>query len=128
MSKRIIESELSYKIMSILFDVHTKLGNQYQEKHYQRAIEMAFNKAKLQYKKQVCVDLLYDNNKIGKYFLDFIVENKIIVELKTVSVFRYQDVRQVLAYLKLAKLPLGILVNFRSQQLSYKRILNPEAI
>jgi len=84
MSKRIIESELSYKIMSILFDVHTKLGNQYQEKHYQRAIEMAFNKAKLQYKKQVCVDLLYDNHKIGKYFLDFIVENKIIVELKTV--------------------------------------------
>ena len=128
MSKRIIESELSYKIMSILFDVHTKLGNQYQEKHYQRAIEMAFNKAKLQYKKQVCVDLLYDNHKIGKNFLDFIVENKIIVELKTVSVFRYQDVRQVLAYLKLAKLPLGILVNFRSQQLSYKRILNPEAI
>ena len=45
---------------------------------------MAFNKAKLQYKKQVCVDLLYDNHKIGKYFLDFIVENKIIVELKTV--------------------------------------------
>ncbi|MDD5687883.1 MAG: GxxExxY protein [Elusimicrobia bacterium] len=127
-NKRIIESELSYKIMGILFDVHTTMGNRYQEKYYQRAVKTAFREAELFCKEQIAVNLMYKGSKIGKYILDFIVENKIVVELKTVVQFHRDDIKQVLSYLKEVKLPLGILVNFRSERLTYQRILNPEVI
>ena len=127
-NKKIIEPELSYQIMGLLFDVHTSLGNRYQEKYYQRAVEVAFKKANLSFRKQIAVDLVYDAEKIGKYILDFVVENKVVVELKAVPEFRKEDIRQILRYLKATGFPLGILVNFSSKKLSYKRILNAEAI
>ena len=114
--------------MGILFDVHSTLGNRYQEKYYQRAVEVAFDKANIRYEKQISVYLSYAGKNIGKYTLDFIVENKIVVELKTVPLFSKEDIRQVLRYLKSTGLPLGILANFSSPMLTYKRILNPEAI
>ncbi|PIU83132.1 MAG: GxxExxY protein [Elusimicrobia bacterium CG06_land_8_20_14_3_00_38_11] len=114
--------------MGILFDVHTEMGNRYQEKYYQRAVNRAFRAAGLFFEEQIAVDLMYKDNKIGKYILDFIVENKVVVELKTVVRFHRDDIKQVLLYLKEAKLSLGILVNFRSEKLTYKRILNPEVI
>lgn len=114
--------------MGILFDVHATLGNRYQEKYYQRAVEVAFDKANIRYEKQISVCLSYAGKNIGKYILDFIVENKIVVELKTVPSFSKEDIRQVLGYLKSTGLPLGILANFSSPMLTYKRILNPEAI
>ena len=59
-----------------------------------------------------------------KYFLDFLVEDKIIVETKTVNNFSKNDIKQVLGYLYAKNLKLGILVNFRANSLEYKRILN----
>ena len=73
----LIYPELSYKLMGILFKVHRKLGNVYQEKYYQRAIEVELKNNNLPYKKEVSVNLAYDQNNIGKYFLDFVIDNKI---------------------------------------------------
>lgn len=120
----IVQKELSYKIVGILFSVHSQLGNRYQEKYYQRAIEEALLQEKLQYKKELAVDLLFHNKKIGKYFLDFLIENKIILEVKTVPRLQPKDFQQVLAYLVAHNIELGILANFRTDMLSYKRILN----
>ncbi|MCK9401640.1 MAG: GxxExxY protein [Bacteroidales bacterium] len=123
-SKKIVYAELSYRIVKILFDVYNELGGRYQEKYYQRAVAIGFDKNKIRYNKELSVNLTFQNQTIGKYFLDFLVEGKIIVELKTVMRFSYDDVRQVLAYLKAKNLRLGILVNFRGNKLEYKRIIN----
>lgn len=72
------------------------------------------------------MDLKFKEKIIGKYILDFLVKNKIIVELKTVDRFNQVDFKQVLAYFKAKNLKLGLLVNFRTKSLTYKRILNSE--
>lgn len=121
---KIVQKELSYKIMGILFSIHNELGNRYQEKYYQRAIEEGLKQEKLKFNKELVVDLLYNDKKIGKYFLDFLVEDKIILEIKTVDRLKPKDFKQVLAYLTANNLELGILVNFSTERLSFKRILN----
>lgn len=121
---RIVQKELSYKIVGILFSVHNQLGNRYQEKYYQRAIEEALRENNLKFKKELMVDLKYNNKKIGKYFLDFLIENSIVLEIKTVDKFNPKDFKQVLAYLIANNIQLAILANFRSNRLTYKRILN----
>ncbi len=123
---KIIYPELSYKLIGILYKIHTELGSRYQEKYYQRATEIELKKEKIKFKKEIPVNLKYCNRVIGKYFLDFLIENKIILELKTVSSFHYDDFKQVSAYLKATNLRLGILVNFRSSKLIFKRVLNSD--
>lgn len=125
---RIVHKELSYKIVGILFSVHTQLGNRYQEKYYQRAIKEALKEQGLIYKKEIDVDLYYNNKKIGKYFLDFLIEDLVILEIKAVPVLRPKDFSQVLAYLSANNLELGILANFRPDKLIYERILNSKFI
>jgi GxxExxY protein len=119
----LIFPELSYKIVGILFEVHTLLGNRYQEKYYQRAVAIKLKNNNISFKKEISVDLIIDNEKIGKYFLDFLIEEKVILELKAKPSFTKNDYRQVQAYLKATNLKLGILANFYSESLEYKRIL-----
>lgn len=121
---KLIYPDLSYKIMGILFDVHNRLGGGFEEKYYQRAVEKLLKLNKLNFDRELKADISFEGDKIGKYFLDFLVENKIIVELKTVPELLPIHFRQVRSYLKVKGLRLGILANFRSKRLVYKRILN----
>jgi GxxExxY protein len=126
-SNKIVYPELSYKIVGVLFKVHNKLGPRYQEKYYQRAIETELDSQKIKYIKQIPIDLEYDNKIIGRYFLDFLIDGKIALEIKAVSRLRREDFRQISQYLQTSGLKLGILANFRTERLSYKRILNSKA-
>lgn len=123
---KLIYPELSYKIVGVLFEVHTKLGGHYQEKYYQRAVALSLREKGLFFKKEISVDLSFKEQKIGKYFLDFLIEDKVVLELKTKPRLTREDFRQVRAYLKAKKLKLGILANFRGEKLVYKRILNSQ--
>lgn len=125
---KIIQKELSYKIMSVLFSVQNELGNRYQEKYYQRAIEEGLRQKGMKFKKELPVDLMYSGKKIGKYFLDFLIEDTVILEVKAVDKLKPKDFKQVLAYLTANNLELGILANFRTDKLTYKRILNSKFI
>lgn len=122
---KIIYPELSYKIVGILFKVHNELGNKYQEKYYQRAVALELAEQKINFKKEVLVDLMYNNEKIGKYFFDFLIEDKIILEIKATDKFKISDYKQVSAYLKSKDIKLGILANFRTEKITCKRIINP---
>lgn len=122
----IVHKELSYKIIGLLFEVHNKLGSKYQEKYYQRAFELLLIREKISYKKELAFDLVFNDQKIGKNILDFLIENKIIIELKAEPRFSRDHFKQVLSYLKTTGLELGILVNFRGSRLVYKRILNSD--
>ncbi len=122
---RLIYPELSYRIVGILFEVHNRLGGNYEEKYYQRAVEKLLRLNKLAFNEELKADISFEGDRIGKYFLDFLVEDKIILELKAVARVLTAHFRQVRSYLKVKNLQLGILANFRGEKLTYKRILNP---
>lgn len=121
----LIYPELSYKIMGILYEVHNKLGSSRQEKHYQRAIELELQNQSVPFEREKRTTLAYKEEKIGDYFVDFVVDGKILLELKAKDFYNSSDINQVISYLKTLGLKLGILANFRSERLKYRRVLNP---
>lgn len=120
----LVYPELSYVIMGILFEVHNKLGTKYQEKHYQRAIEIKLKGLKIPYQKELNIDINFEKEKIGKLFIDFVIDNKIVLEIKKVPKVTQDYVKQVLRYLNALNLKLGIIANFQHQKLEYIRVLN----
>jgi GxxExxY protein len=119
----IIYPELSYKIVGILYKVYNELGGGYQERIYQAAVRKEFLEQKLGFMEQVKVDLFYEGSKLHRYYLDFVVENKIVLELKVAPRFTPRDIMQVLGYLKQSGLQLGILATLSRNGVFYKRIL-----
>ncbi|MCD6149323.1 GxxExxY protein [bacterium] len=120
---KLVHPKLSYEIVGALYEVYNSIGGGYQEKYYQRALAKEFSGRKIKFRKQLPVNLKYKESDIGRYYLDFFIENKIILEIKAASKFYYRDVRQVLGYLKAKELDLGILACFGRSGLIYKRIL-----
>lgn len=119
----LVERELSYKVVGVLFDVYNALGGGYQEKYYQRALAKEFEVRKMKFEEQVHVPLIYKNVSLGKYYLDFLIEDKVILEIKAANMFFARDIKQILAYLKAKNIPLGILANFGRNGLKLKRVL-----
>lgn len=124
----IIYPELSYKIMGILFDVHNKLGPNFQEKYYQKAIAEKFKLVEIPFVKEFPITINIDGINLGRYFIDFVVDEKIALEVKRIDYFTKKEWHQVTAYLSAGKLKLGILVNFSKPSLVYKRILNSRVV
>ena len=120
----LIFPELSYKIVGLLFDVHNQLGGGHREKYYYKALRILFKKHKLAFKEQLNSPLNFNGNKIGDYFMDFLIENQIVLEIKTGERFKMKDINQVYSYLKSSNLKLGILANFTKGGIRFKRILN----
>lgn len=116
--------ELSYKIVGCAFEVYNELGGGHRESYYQRALAESFKDSKLDFQEQVYYPLRFQSKVIGKGFFDFLVENKIIVEIKKGSRYSIRHVNQVFDYLKLSNLQLAILLNFGSEEVSFKRIIN----
>jgi GxxExxY protein len=123
MATEIVYPELSYKIVGILYKVYNELGGGYQEKIYQSAARRELMKNKLGFIEQVKVDLFYDGSKLHRYYLDFIVDHKIVLELKVTPRFTPRDIMQVLSYLKQSGLRLGILASLSRNGIFFKRIL-----
>jgi GxxExxY protein len=123
-NQNVLYPDLSYKIIGILFEINNKLGPGFQEKHYQKALEISFKENKIKYYAQCPYKVIFKGEMIGRYFMDFVVEDKIVIELKRGDYFLPSNIKQVVGYLKATNLKLGILVNFTSSGLKYKRILN----
>lgn len=123
---KLVLPKLSYKIMGALFKVHNELGPLMLEKYYQRAVAKELSKNSIKFTKEVPIALNYQGENIGRYFLDFVVEDKVILELKANKFTDPKFFKQVLAYLNTTHLPLAILANFRRKRLEYKRIVNAE--
>ena len=124
----LIHKELSYEIVGILYTVYKGLGGGYQEKYYQRAIALELEKRGLKFKREVLVPLEFGGKSIGRYFVDFVIEDKIVLEIKVQSRFYPRDVKQILSYLKITGVPLGILANFARNGLLFKRVLRGKAV
>lgn len=122
--KDLIYPKLCYNIIGILFEVYNELGSGYQEKYYQRAIAVAFRENNISFEKEVFISLRYRGSKIGRYFLDFLVEDKIVLEIKKGNYFSKGNINQIYAYLQATDVRLGILANFTSTGIKFKRIVN----
>jgi len=107
-----------------LFEVYNQLGPGFSEKYYQKAIGVELKRCGLFFKEQVYSPLKFKGENIGHQFLDFLIENKIILEIKKGDRFSKRNIEQVLNYLKTTGLKLGIIANFGSKELKFKRIIN----
>jgi GxxExxY protein len=123
-SGKVIYKKLSYDIVGSVFEVFKELGYGFKERYYEDAIAKEFKSRKIIFKRQIPYKLKYKNEVIGNYQFDFLVENKIIVELKRGDYFSKSNMTQVLQYLKATNLKLGILINITSNGVKFKRILN----
>ena len=110
--------------MGVLFEVHNKLGTKYFEKHYQRAIEIKLKELGIPFKREAKMEVQFENKKLGDFFADFIIDNKVLLEIKTVWKISQADIQQVLRYLKAAHLKLGIIANFKHEKLEFRRVVN----
>ncbi len=108
--------------MGILFDVHNLIGPGYKEKHYQKTIRNRFVEEGISFKEQVGVNI-NKGKYIGNYYIDFIVENKIVLEIKVTPRISRNHVMQVLRYLRETGIELGIIISFSRNDLIYRRIL-----
>ena len=124
MSAKIIHKDLSYVITGICFKVHKKLGRFCREKQYADKLENLLEEGNVNYKRGIEISNLTDSPKGNK--ADFLIENKIILEVKAKKFITKEDYYQMLRYLKASNLELGLIVNFRNTYLKPKRVLNSE--
>jgi GxxExxY protein len=122
--KDLVYPELSYQIVGILFEVYNQLGSGFPEKVYQRAVAQRLRQIRISFSEQVPANVLDQGEVLGRYFLDFLIEYKLVLELKRNSRAPLKDMQQVLGYLKATGLQLGILADFTSHGVQYRRILN----
>ena len=120
----LVYPELSYEIVGCAYEVFDELGFGHAEKTYQKAFAVALKKKEILFKEQVHYSVKFKDEIVGKGFLDFEVDGKIIVELKKNVHFSKSHLEQVLNYLKISDLKLGILITFSNDGLKYKRIVN----
>ncbi|MBI4159960.1 GxxExxY protein [Candidatus Wolfebacteria bacterium] len=121
----VIYPDLSFEIVGAAFVVSNRLGWGMGEKYYQRALAEEFVSRKIPFRREAFIPLSYGGKKLGSYFADFIVDGKILLELKVVHRLGYTHSKQVLEYLKKANVRLGILLYFTRDGVKYRRILNP---
>lgn len=117
---KIIESELSYKLTGLFFETHKQIGRFAREKQYGDFLESLFKQNEINYKREVPISIGGSNSNI----VDFIVEDKIVIELKSKPFIGKSDYYQTRRYLDAANLELGLIVNFREIYLKPKRVLN----
>ena len=120
----LVYPELSYKIVGILYNVFNSLKAGHKEIYYQNAIAIKLRQSNIPFKEQVYFPVAFQNEKVGKYFLDFLIEDKIILEIKAGNRFSRKNIEQIYSYLKISDLKLGILANFTGNEVKFRRILN----
>jgi len=122
---KIIYPELSYQIQGALFDTYNELRSfNLSEDGWETALMVTLKERNLRAERQIEYQLFYRDICVGKFYLDIIVEKKILLELKNKNNLIASDRAQTLTYLKMSDLELGILVNFGTYKLEYKRYPN----
>ena len=122
---KIIYKDESYAIVGACMKVHRALGPGFLEAVYEEVVEKEFIVQNIPYKRQVKLDLYYEGVQLKKYYrADFVCYDSIIVELKAVTQIPSVFYAQLQNYLKCTNMELGMLINFGTPSLTYKRIVN----
>ncbi|GAB4477651.1 MAG: hypothetical protein OHK0057_27640 [Thermoflexibacter sp.] len=123
-NQTLVYKEEYYKIIGICMEIHRLLGGGLAEIIYKDALEYELKQHQISYEREKEFKVQYKNIILPhKFYADFVIFNNIIFEAKAVSKILYEHIAQTLNYVKLAKSPLGILVNFGNQSLQHKRLV-----
>jgi GxxExxY protein len=120
----IIHKEESYQIIGICMEVHNNLGAGFSEIVYKDALELEFKNAKIEYSREKEYTVNYKGTILShKFYADFVIFDKIILEVKGKNKIADEDIAQCINYLKVSGNNLALLVNFGEPKLNYKRIV-----
>ena len=121
-----IEDKLTYQIIGCAMEVHKALGNGFQEVIYQRCLAIELDRARLSFGREVEQPIFYRGVEIGTRRADFIVGNRVVVELKALTALEDVHIAQAKNYVIAYDFEIGLLINFGAVRLEYKRIFNEE--
>ena len=119
-------SDLTGKIIGCAMQVHSTLGNGFQEVIYQRCLAIEMEKQNLTFQREIEMPIHYDGIEVGTRRADFLVEDKVLVELKAITELEKVHLAQALNYLEAYKLEVGLLINFGATKLQFKRLIHNE--
>ena len=111
-----------YRVIGCMIAVHKELGPGFLESSYHRALELELGHQGIHFESEYEINLTYRRKTIGKHRLDLLIENELVVELKTADELHKKHYAQVRAYLKAANKPMGLLANFSDFQLDPRRV------
>jgi len=120
--------EITEKIIGCSMKVHSALGNGFQEVIYQRALEIEMEDAGLTFARELSMPIFYKGRNIGERRVDFFVEEKIMVELKAIIQLENVHLAQAKNYLEAYNMEVGLLINFGSTSLQFKRLGNQKFV
>ena len=124
MDKEVLYKHESYFIIGLCMDVHNELGKGFNEAVYADALEIELKSNGVPYRREVKYNIDYKGVTLKHYyFADFVIENKIILELKAIEKLSSGHLKQTLNYLAASKIKLGLLVNFGEASLAYRRVI-----
>jgi GxxExxY protein len=121
---KLLHASISNKVLGAAFAVHASLGSGLLESAYEGALVVEFAYRGISFERQKVYPLEYRGEYVGAYIADIVVENTIIVELKSVTKLNEVMEAQLLNYLRLSKLPVGYLFNFYNTHLVWRRFVN----
>ena len=123
--EKLKHGEITEKIIGAAFEVHKFLGNGFQEVIYQRALAWELSQVNLTFNREIEQDIFYKELRepIGTRRADFVIEDKVLVEIKALKELEDVHLAQVLNYLKAYKLEVALLINFGSKSLEFKRLV-----
>ena len=116
--------ELTHKIIGCAMKVHSTLGNGFQEVIYQRCLAIELKKADISFQREMEMPIFYDGHEVGTRRSDFIVDKKVLLELKAMITLEDVHLAQALNYLEAYRMDVGLLINFGARSLEFKRLLS----
>lgn len=115
-------SKLTKQIIGIGIKIHKEIGPGFREKYYQRAMYLELQNTKLKFEREKKIRLPYRNVTLGYHIVNFIIEGKVVVEIKSMKELTEVEVGQLSTYLKLTNCRIGLLLNFGQSKLEIKRV------
>ena len=119
-------SDITAKIIGCAIEVHTILGNGFQEVIYQRALEKEFMLLNIPFLREFEMPIFYKKEQIGTRRVDFLVREVVSIELKAITQLEDVHLAQAINYLEAYNLEIGMLINFGAKSIQFKRLINPK--
>ncbi len=120
-------SDITSKIIGAAMKVHSALGNGFQEVIYQRAMAIEMGNCGLSFNRELELPVFYSGEQIGTRRVDFLVEDKVMIELKAITALEDIHLAQAINYLEAYHLEVGLLINFGAKSLQHRRLINSKS-
>ena len=128
MNEHLKYGDITEKVIWCAMKVHQKMSNGYLEAVYQNCLAIEMDKAGINYEREVELPIFYEDIKVGKRRVDFMIEEKVLVELKAQAELTNAHLAQGLNYLETHNLEVGLLINFGAKSLQFRRLINERKV